>query len=236
MTASRCTFVLTAVLALASTAPAAEVRGIVAKVDPDKKVLVLEGRGIGLRGAVLVFELPAGTPVMFGDQAGTLSDLEVGRRVRVQYDVADGRQVAQAIRVLGGPRPAAPTATVPPPVPAAGDGLTGVLRHVGYSDREVVVIGPGPKGADTETTVAVPETARITKNGKEATLDDLKEGDSAAVQVETKDGRPSALSIVVGPGAAPVQSDRPASKVIPRLRLLLKVADQVLQGMENRDR
>ena len=236
MRTRRFALVVTTLLTLAAATPPAEVRGVVAPIDPDKKELVLEGRGIGLRGAVLVFELPDATPVMFGDQAGTLADLEVGRRVRVQYDVSDGRQVALAIRVLGGPPPAAPVATVTPSAPAAGDGLTGVLRHVGYSDREVVVVGPGPKGSETETTVAVPETARITKDGKEATLDDLKEGDAAAVQAENKDGRLSALSIQVGPGAAPVPADRPASKVIPRLRLLLKVADQVLQGMENRDR
>ena len=42
-------------------------------------------------------------------------------------------------------------------VPANADAVTGVLRRVAYSDREVVVIGPGPKGTETETTVAVPE-------------------------------------------------------------------------------
>ena len=130
----------------AAAASAAEVRGVVARIDPDKKELVLEGRGVGVRGTVLVFTLPDQTPVMFGDQPGAPSDLQVGRRVRVEYDVDDGRQVVQMIHVLGGPSP--------PPLrprrrrsPATGDALTGVLRHVGYSDRELTVVGPGSKGA-----------------------------------------------------------------------------------------
>ncbi len=191
----------------------------------------MDGRGIGVRGTTLVFTLPDQTPVLFGDQPGALSDLEVGRRVRVEYEVSDGRQVVQTIHVLGGPRPAAPAVAAPPA--AGGDALTGVLRHVGYSDREVTVVGPGAKGAETETTVAVPESARIVKDGKAATLDDLKEGDAVAVQVEKKAGRPIAASIQVGAGAP--AAAKPDAKMIPKLRLLLKIADQVLQGMENKD-
>ena len=152
----------------------------------------------------------------------------------MQYDVDDGRQIARTIHVLGGPKPAAAPAPIAAP-PATGDALTGVLRHVGYSDREVTVIGPGPKGAATETTVAVPESARIVKDGKEATLNDLKEGDTATVQVENKDGRPAAASILVGPGGAAGQAAKPKADVVPKLRLLLKIADQVLQGMENKN-
>lgn len=225
---------LTAGLTLAAAAPAAEVRGVVSRVDMDKKELVLEGRGLGVRGAVLVFTLPDQTPVLFGDQPVVLSDLEVGRRVRVQYDVDDGRQIARTIHVLGGPKPAGTPAPIAAP-PATGDALTGVLRHVGYSDREVTVIGPSPKGAATETTVAVPESARIVKDGKEATLNDLKEGDTATVRVENKDGRPAAASILVGPGGAAGQAAKPKADVVPKLRLLLKIADQMLQGMENKN-
>ncbi len=163
-----------------------------------------------------------------------LSDLEAGRRVRVQYEIDNGKQVAQTIHVLGGSKPAGTAAPVPA-VPANGDALTGVLRHVGYSDREVTVIGPGPKGAAMETTVAVPESARIMKDGKEATLDDLKEGDSATVQVEKKDGRPAAASIVVGPGGTAASAEKPKSDAIPKLRRLLKIADMLLQGMENKN-
>jgi len=233
MTAPRCVLVLLAGLAFAVTAQAATVRGIVTRVDPDKKLIELEGRGRGARGATLTFALSADARVMFGDQAGTLSDLEVGRRVRVEYEADGDRQVAQVIHVLGGPRPATPVVTVPP---ANGDAISGVLRHVGYSDREVIVVGPGAKGPDTETSVAVPESARIVRDGKDATLDDLKEGDAATVQVEKKDGRASALSIQVGPGAGPAATPKPASKMIPKIRILLKVVDQVLQNMQDRDK
>ena len=53
------------------------------------------------------------------------------------------------------------------------------------------------------------------KNGKGATLNDLEEGEAVTVQTEQKDGRLSAVTIQVGPGAAPGKT---ASKVIPRLR------------------
>ena len=138
----------------------------------------------------------------------------------------------RVIHVLNGPRPAAPAVAV---TSAGGDALKGVLRRVGYSDREVVVVGPGAKGPETETPVAVPEAARVVKDGKEAKLDDLKEGDAATVQVEKKDGRTSAPSIQVGPGEAPA-AGKPPSKVIPKVRMLLKVLDQVLQNMQDRDR
>ena len=122
----------------------------------------------------------------------------------------------------------------PAPIgPTNADAVTGVLRRVAYSDRELVVVGPGLNGQETETTVAVPETARIVKNGKDATLDDLIEGDAASVQIEQKDGRPSAVAIQVGAGAVP---EKRMTKAIPRIRRLLKVADQILQGIENREK
>jgi Cu/Ag efflux protein CusF len=235
MTTHRFSFAMLAGLALAAAASAADVRGVVTKIDPDKKELVV-ARGLGLRGLMVVFELPDQTPVMVGDQAGTLADVAVGRRVRVQFDVADGKQVVVAIHVLGVPAPPAtvvPTVPAPAAPPAAGDGLTGVLRRVGYSDREVVIVGPGAKGAETETVVAVPDAAKITKDGKEATLDDLREGDAATVQVEKTDGQLTAASIQVGPGGpAPTAMDQPGGRVIPRLRRLLQTADQVLQQIE----
>ena len=237
MSALRCLLPLAVSLSLTASAPAATVRGVVARVDPDKKQLELEGRGHGLHGAMLLFTLAPDAAVTFGDQPGTLVDVTVGRRVRVEFEADGDHQIALSIQILGGPRPAGPIIAAPPTAtPAAGDALTGVLRHIGYSDREVVLIGPGAKGPETETTVAVPEAARIVKDGKEVKLDDLKEGDAAAVQVEKKDGRASALSIQVGAGAAPAVAEKPASKMIPRLRMLLKVADQVLQNMQDRDR
>lgn len=230
MTAPRCVLILLAGLVFAAVSPAASVRGVVTRVDPDNKVFELEGRNHGLQGTALTFSLASDGRVLFGDQAGSLSDLEAGRRVRVEYERDGDRQIARVIHVLSGPRPAVPTVAV---TPADGDALTGVLRRVGYSDREVVVVGPGAKGAETETSVAVPESARVVKDGKAATLDDLKEGDAATVQVEKKDGRTAALSIQVGPGAGPA-AGKPPSKVIPKVRMLLKALDQVLENMQDR--
>ncbi|HVS39151.1 MAG TPA: hypothetical protein VMS17_26570 [Gemmataceae bacterium] len=228
MTTHRIALALTAVLTIAAAAPAEEVRGVVTHIDPDKKELVLEQRGLGARGTVLIFTLPDQTPVLFGDQPGAVSDLETGRRVRVQYDLVDERLIVRTIHVLGGPKPVVKTPEAPPIISANGDALTGVLRHIGYNDREVTIVGPGPKGANTETTAAVPPSARIVKNGQEATLDDLQEGDSATVEIEKKDGRMVAASIQVGAGAM----TKAKSPLIPRLRLLLKIADQVLQQMD----
>ncbi len=233
MTNHRCVLALTAVLAASAAVSAAEVRGVVARFDPDKKELVLEQRGRGLRGTLLLFTLPDQTQVLYGDQPGALSDVEVGRRVRVEYETTDGQRMVQAIHLLGGPRPAGTATSAPTPPPAA-DSLTGVLRRVGYSDREVTVIGPGAKGAQTETTVAVPESARVMKNGKEETLDDLKEGDAATVLLEKKEGPPSAASITVGPGGA-AAGEKKNNPAIPKLRRLLKIADQILQGMEKKN-
>ena len=226
-------------LTLAGAASADVMRGVVARVDLDKKELQLEGRGRGIRGAVAIFSLSDATSVLFADQAGALSDLETGRRVRIDFEATAAGNVALVVHVIGGRRPAAvpavPAVPEVPPVPTDGDALTGILRRVGYSDREVVLVGPGPKGAETETTVAVPEAARIVKDGKETTLDDLKEGDAVAVQVEQKDGKPSALSIQMGPGVAPA-AESPRPRAIPKIRKALQMVDQLLKGMEDRNR
>ena len=107
--------------------------------------------------------------------------------------------------------------------------VAGVLRHVGITDREVVVIGPGAKGSETETTVSVPEGVRITKGDKSIQLDALHEGDQVTVKVERRQGRAVAVSVHVGP-LANAMRERP--NLIPRLRQALQAADQVLQQIE----
>jgi hypothetical protein len=216
-------------LALLGAAPTTEVRGQIAALNLDKKELTIDGR-LAARGSTLTFALDGDTQVEFGRRAGKLDDLAAGQRVRVLYEVRDGKALAKVVHVLGvrlaTPRPG------PAPAPKADDGaVTGVLRRVALTDREIVVIGPGAKGAETETTIQVPETAKIVKNDKAAALEDLKEGDAARVQVERRDGKLQALSIQVGPGA-----DKAAQKsnLIPRLRLALQIADQILKLMEDR--
>jgi hypothetical protein len=200
-------------------ASAAEVTGVVARTDPEKKELLLEGRRAA-RGQALTFALDGETQILFGRQPGAPMDLAVGQRVRVVYETRDDRQVARIIHVAGA-RPRAAAA------PADTGTIIGVLRRVALTDREVVIIGPGPKGPMTETTVAVPESARIMKEGKPVTLEALKEDDPVRVRAEMRDSRLTATAIEVGPGAAAESSD-----VVPRLRLALKLADYFLKQME----
>src|SRR5262249_40040689 len=131
-------------------APAAEVRGTVSKIDLARKELVLDGRGPGVRGQVLTFALTPETQVLFGRQAGQLSDLAVGKRVRVGLETPTGQAVALVIHALGAkPAPGAP-------VTSDANTVSGVLRRVALTEREIVVISPGP-GGEKETALAVPD-------------------------------------------------------------------------------
>jgi hypothetical protein len=206
--------------AVAAAGAAAEVRGIVSKVDPERKELLIELRGRG-RGTILSFVLGDGSRVLFGQQAGGLGDLAPGQRVRVEYDLRDGRQVVVAVYLNGG-RPA----PAPVVVPRGGDNaLTGTLQRVALTDREIVVVGRGPGGAPAETTVSVPETAKISRADQAIKLDDLKEGERVAVQVEKRDGKAVAVSVqVLGPEVSRLS----------RVRGILKTIDEILEMMEQR--
>src|SRR5688572_3125723 len=92
---------LFATLLLGTTAAAAEVRGIITRFDPARKELVLEGRGLGVRGLVLPFTLGPETQVQFGRQPGQVADLAVGRSVRVFYEPRPGQRLALLISVNG---------------------------------------------------------------------------------------------------------------------------------------
>jgi hypothetical protein len=212
---------------------AADVRGVIASLDTGKKELRLEGRGAE-RGSTLVFALDDKTLVLFGAEKASVADLRAGRRVRVEFEMNDdGQRVARVIRAVGRP-PAAPVAAPAAPVMATGDAVTGVLQRVALSDRELVVIGPGSKGAETESTIAVPETAKIVKEGKPAALEALKEGDTVAVRVQGRGGRMTALEVQAGAGAtlsAPPAAER--GKFVPRLRQALHLADEVLRRLDD---
>jgi hypothetical protein len=224
MTVTRWSLCLVVGLATAAAAHASDLRGVIAGVDPDKKELTLEGRGPGLRGRALCVHFNSDLRVMFGDQPGAVSDLTPGRRVRVEVQERDGETTVLVVHVLGG-RPA----TAPTPSPAADGDLTGILQRVSPSEREIVVVGPGPKGADTETTVTVPDDAKILSGEKSLTFDDLKEGQQASLRLQRRDGRVSAASIQVGPGG-PAPADKP--RPLTRLRRLLPIADEVLKQMD----
>lgn len=187
-------------LLLITAASADEARGRIIQINPDKKELRLEARR-PQRGIQLDLKIDAKTQIFIGGQPAKLSDLSPGRRVRVAFEMRDGKPTAQVIRSLGlnllQPQPAAPQ----PTAPKEGEGVAGTLQRVASTDREIVVIGPGAKGAETETTIAVPEEAAITRAGKKITLDDLKEGETVTVKTESQKGKLTAASIQVGQAA-----------------------------------
>jgi hypothetical protein len=107
--------------------------------------------------------------------------------------------------------------------------VVGVLQRVAVTDREVVVIGPGADGPETETTIAVPAAAKVYKGGKAVEFVDLREGDQATIQVERREGRLSALEVRVGP---PVVAERPRRPVIARVRRALRLAEEILKRVD----
>jgi Cu/Ag efflux protein CusF len=217
--------VLTSVM-LAAAAPAAEVRGVLSKVDLDKNEITLEGRGKGARGMTFTFVVDPDTKVMFGDQAGTLKDLSPGKHVRVIYETRGDRTVALTIKGFALFAPAVPAVPAGTPPRADPGAVTGTLQRVAYTEREIVVVGPGAQGPETETTFRVPGDVKITRGDKAQTLDDLKEGERVAVTAEKRDGKLTATAIQVG-DAAPQ-----APKKESRLQRILEIAGRVMQMAE----
>jgi len=216
------------VLALAWAAPAAadEVRGVIVRVDLARGELQIEGRGLGKRGLALSFALGKDTRVRFGREDGSLTELNPGRRIRVRFDRQGDARRALEVRVLGIRPPRRDAALAA----STRDSVAGVLQRVSYAEREVVLIGPGAQGPETETILAVPKDVRVTQDGKAIPYDDLKDGRQAVVRTEKRDGTLLAKSIQVG---APVPEEAERGNRLARLRRLLKLADQVLEMAED---
>lgn len=224
------TLALLAGLAWVAPGRADELRGIIVRVDLNRKEVQVEGRGLGNRGLALTVTFDKDTRVYFGRDAGALADVKPGKRVRLLFDRQGNAPRARALHLFGSP-PARTTETLPRP---DANTVAGVLQRVSYAEREVVVVGRGPKGMETETTVAVPKGVRVVEDGKVIPFDDLKDGRQAMIQTEKRDGKLLAKSIQVGAAAAAAES----GGRIGRLRRLLKVADRVLEmveGMPDRD-
>jgi len=225
---------LAVVLGLAWAAPAVadQVRGVIVRVDLQRNELQIEVRSPRNRGLALSFALDKDTKVLLGREAGVLADLAPGRRVQVIFDLQGGAQRALSVRVNTLRRVRGSGAVPAPAMPAKADPNTvaGVLRRVSYAEREVVVVGPGPRGGETETTVAVPKEARVTRDGKVIAFDDLKDGQRATIQTEKRGGKLVARSIQVGEAAAAVPAERGSG--LARLRRLLQMADQILEQVE----
>ena len=99
MQRKRYLLVLAAGLALTGAASAVEVRGVIAKVDADKKELVLDGNGKD-RGKTFTFPLTDDTRILLGSKAGTAADLAPGKRVRVDFEERDGKRTNVVIHAL----------------------------------------------------------------------------------------------------------------------------------------
>jgi Cu/Ag efflux protein CusF len=224
---------LLATLLLAVPVSAAEIRGIVAKADPDRKEFTIEARGKGMRGALLTFQVDGDTQIRKGKDAGTLADLSAGERVRVVYDNDQGRRLALLVTIqvpLFAPTPAPAVA----PVPHSSNGLSGTLRRVALTDREIVVITPAPQGGvETETILLVPQDAKITRDQKPIRFEDLKEGEIVTVTPEKKDGKLLAQSIQIGAGV-PSAAAPPADNRIAKIRMVLKMIDLYLATKEGK--
>jgi len=223
-----------ALLAFGLAAQAADVHGVIVKVDTDRKEVSVKCRDKGFRGATVDFRINDSTAIQLGKQSVGLTDLSPGSRVRIVYELDGGRHLALSITAHGlltapaapAPAPAAPLA------PAMDTGLTGTLRRIALTDREIVLVGSAAKGSpETETTMLVPADAKITRDQKPIRFEDLKEGETAVVAPEKKEGKLVARSIQVGAAAPP--SARPERENrIAKVRQILKMIDLALQGLD----
>jgi hypothetical protein len=129
-----------------------------------------------------------------------------------------------------------------PPVPGAGPNaisgpntLSGRLQRVGLTEREIVVISPAAQGAnETETTLLVPSDVKITRDQKALKFEELKTGEQVTIRTEKRDGHLVAAAIQAG---GPVTAEMPSppppeNRRIERIRQALKIADWLLQQMD----
>jgi hypothetical protein len=223
-------FTLLAGLALAASVPAAEIRGVISKVDPENKELLIEGLGKGGKGITFTFILTDDTRVLFGSNAGSLADLVVGKRTRVTYDDRDGKQAALVIRPLYlQPRAKDGVAMAP----ANGNG--GVLRLINSNDREIVVVGANPKGGESETTLHIPKDLKVQRGDKPTGFDELKEGELLSFEADKKDGKFLAKSLRAGPAdpnAKSAPAMLPEDKKGEKARKVLEIVFKVLEQMQ----
>ncbi len=200
---------------LAGTAPTEEVRGTLTKIDAEKKELVVDNRGSGKRGTAMTFVIDKDTPVLFGSTPGNVGDLTVGKRVRISYDVKDGKNVVTAVYPSG----------LTPAAVARGEDKpgTGTIKTIVLEDKKITVISRIKDGKEMETSYSIPESAKITRSDKKVKLDELKAGERVAVETEKQADKLVVKAIQILP---PDPSD------IQRVRGALKELDFFLQMLE----
>jgi hypothetical protein len=233
MQLKRFLLVLAAGLALTGAASAVEVRGVIAKIDADKKELILDGKGKD-RGKTFTFPLTDDTRVMLGSKAGTAADLTAGKRVRVDFEERDGKRTNVVIHALSLQLLKGSESTLAPSTPAAGGVGSGTVRLINREDREIVVVAGDGKGKEAETTLLVPKEVKVQRGDKATDLNELKEGETLSYEADQKDGKLTAKSLRVGAADANAKAATPASakgekgeKAMMLLQRLMKLMDQM---------
>jgi len=246
---------LSALFMTAALGHADEFRGRITKVDPAKKEVIVEGRGAA-RGVALGFVVNADTRIQLGREPAKLEDLQEGDRVRLLFENRNNERVALAITDLSlRPKPApggnaqpsnapagnAPSGNAPagnpPAAPVTGPNtIAGKLIRVGLTEREIVIVSPGAQGAkETETTLLVPADVKITRDQKAVKFEELKTGEQVTVQTQKRDGHLVAATIQSGgqpSAAAAMPPPPPENRRIEKIRQVLKIADWILQQMD----
>src|SRR5689334_1943620 len=95
-----------AILTLGGGASADEVRGVITRVDPDKKEFAIDVHSRSARGLSMTFAVGSDSRISFGDQPGQLSDLQPGGRVLVLYETREGKRVVLGVKAHGSKRAA----------------------------------------------------------------------------------------------------------------------------------
>ena len=78
-------------LLIGGVAQAEEIRGVIRKIDPENKELVIEARGLRTRGLPMTFEIGRDTRILIGHETGKLADLQPGERVLLSYEPHPGK-------------------------------------------------------------------------------------------------------------------------------------------------
>jgi predicted RNA-binding protein len=212
-------FSLLASVVVMASALADEVRGVITRVDLDKKEIVVQSKGRGVRKAALTFTLGKNTRVTVGRQAGNLENLSVGRRVRVQYEMQEEQRIATAIRVQGKKSSG-----------AEGQEILGKLQRVALQDRQITVLGRAAKGVKkTEIILDLPANVQVTRAGKPLKLDQLQEGTFVRIGHRKKDGKIIATSIQVIDAQALISRTR---QTMNKTRQTMNKADFYLKMAE----
>jgi predicted RNA-binding protein len=206
---------LVGLLAFAGAALAEEIHGVITKVDLDHHQVVVEGRGRGMRKGAYTLTLDKDSQIVQGRKTAEPAGLEVGRRVRVLFEMQDGQRVARVIHLRG-----------PSTTKEDDRGITGTIQRVALKEHKLVIHGRQKRGgAEIDINFELPAEVRVTRAGKAIKVDDLEEGLRVRILPEERDGKMLA-------GSIEVVEEKEA--LIPRIRRVLQLADIILKLAENK--